>query len=43
MMQHAGSGSMGKEATDINGLVEEYLRLAFHGTRAKGQVIQCKS
>jgi ribosomal protein S15P/S13E len=35
MMQHAGSGSTGKEATDINSLLEKYLRLAYHGTRAK--------
>jgi signal transduction histidine kinase len=42
MMQHAGSGSTGREATDINSLVEEYLRLAYHGTRAKDNSFHAK-
>jgi len=41
-MQHAGSGGTGKEATDINSLVEEYLRLAYHGTRAKDKSFNAK-
>jgi len=35
MLQHSRSSSSVKELTDINVLVDEYLRLAFHGLRAK--------
>ena len=35
MLQHSRSNSGQKEPTDINGLVDEYLRLAYHGLRAK--------
>jgi two-component system NtrC family sensor kinase len=35
MLQHSRSSSGAKEPTDINGLADEYLRLAFHGFRAK--------
>ena len=35
MLQHARSGARAKELTDINKLAEEYLRLSFHGLRAK--------
>jgi signal transduction histidine kinase len=35
MLQHSSSGSGKKEATDINALADEYLRLAYHGLRAK--------
>jgi len=35
MLQHSGSGSGKKEPADINALVDEYLRLAYHGLRAK--------
>jgi two-component system, NtrC family, sensor kinase len=35
MLQHSRSSSGSKEPTDINGLADEYLRLAFHGFRAK--------
>jgi ligand-binding sensor domain-containing protein/signal transduction histidine kinase len=42
MMQHAGSGNTGKEATDINSLLEKYLRLAYHGTRAKDNSFNAK-
>ena len=35
MLQHSGSGSGKKEPTDINALADEYLRLAYHGLRAK--------
>ena len=35
MLQHSRSGSGQKESTDINALCDEYLRLAFHGLRAK--------
>ncbi|MES2328905.1 MAG: ATP-binding protein [Bacteroidota bacterium] len=35
MLQHSRSSSGIKEATDINALADEYLRLAYHGLRAK--------
>jgi signal transduction histidine kinase len=35
MLQHSRSGSGQKELTDINALCDEYLRLAYHGLRAK--------
>lgn len=35
MLQHSRSSSGQKEATDINVLADEYLRLAYHGLRAK--------
>jgi len=35
MLQHTRSSSGQKELTDINTLVDEYLRLAYHGLRAK--------
>lgn len=35
MLQHSRASSGTKELTDINALCDEYLRLAFHGTRAK--------
>ncbi|MBI1342040.1 MAG: two-component sensor histidine kinase [Terrimonas sp.] len=35
MLQHSRSSNGIKEPTDINALVDEYLRLAYHGLRAK--------
>ena len=35
MLQHSRTSSGVKESTDINALADEYLRLAFHGLRAK--------
>jgi signal transduction histidine kinase len=35
MLQHSRSSGGQKEPTDINALCDEYLRLAFHGLRAK--------
>ena len=35
MLQHSQSSSRVKEPTDINKLADEYLRLAYHGLRAK--------
>jgi C4-dicarboxylate-specific signal transduction histidine kinase len=35
MLQHSRSSSGTKEPTDINALTDEYLRLAYHGLRAK--------
>ena len=35
MLQHSRSSSGKKESTDINALADEYIRLAYHGLRAK--------
>jgi signal transduction histidine kinase len=35
MLQHSRSSTGAKEPTDINALADEYLRLAYHGLRAK--------
>jgi two-component system NtrC family sensor kinase len=35
MLQHSRSSSSVKEPTDINALADEYLRLSYHGLRAK--------
>src|SRR5215203_2191195 len=35
MLQHSRSSNGLKEATDINALADEYLRLSYHGLRAK--------
>ncbi len=35
MLQHSRSSNATKEPTDINKLADEYLRLAYHGLRAK--------
>ena len=35
MLQHSRSSRGSKEPTDINALADEYLRLAYHGLRAK--------
>jgi two-component system, NtrC family, sensor kinase len=35
MLQHSRTSAGDKELTDINGLADEYLRLSYHGIRAK--------
>src|SRR5213078_733197 len=35
MLQHSRSSSGQKEPVDINALADEYLRLSYHGLRAK--------
>ena len=35
MLQHSRTGSRQKDSTDINALCNEYLRLSYHGLRAK--------
>jgi len=37
MLQHSRTSSGDKELTDINQLADEYLRLAYHGLRAKNK------
>ncbi len=43
MLQHSRSGSGQKEATDINNLLDECLRLSFHGMRAKDKSFNAKT
>jgi signal transduction histidine kinase len=40
MLQHAKSTTGRREPTDLNALVEQYLRLAYHGYRTKDQSFQ---
>ena len=42
MLQHSRASSGQKEPTDLNALVDEYLRLAYHGLRAKDKSFQAK-
>ena len=42
MLQHSRVGSGKKEPTDINALCDEYLRLAYHGLRAKDKSFNSK-
>jgi signal transduction histidine kinase len=42
MLQHSSVTSGEKELTDINALVDEYLRLAYHGMRAKDKSFNAK-
>lgn len=43
MLQHSRSGSSQKEATDINNLLDECMRLSFHGMRAKDKSFNAKT
>src|SRR5204862_4835377 len=42
MLQHSRTSSGQKELTDINALCDEYLRLAYHGLRAKNKSFNAK-
>lgn len=42
MLQHSRTSSGQKELTDINALCDEYLRLAYHGLRAKDKSFSAK-
>ncbi len=42
MLQHSRTSSGQKEPTDINALTDEYLRLAYHGVRAKEKSFNAK-
>jgi signal transduction histidine kinase len=42
MLQHSGTSSGKKELTDINALADEYVRLAYHGLRAKDKSFNAK-
>jgi two-component system, NtrC family, sensor kinase len=42
MLQHSRASSGQKESTDINTLCDEYLRLSYHGLRAKNKSFNAK-
>ena len=42
MLQHSRTSNGQKEPTDINALADEYLRLAYHGLRAKDKTFNAK-
>ncbi len=42
MLQHSRNGSAVKEPADINKLVDEYVRLSFHGMRAKDKTFNAE-
>lgn len=42
MLQHARTSTGAKEPTDLNALADEYLRLAYHGLRAKDKSFNAK-
>ena len=42
MLQHSRNSNGEKGATDINALADEYLRLAYHGLRAKDKSFNAK-
>jgi len=42
MLQHSGASAGQKEMADINALCDEYLRLAYHGLRAKDKSFNAK-
>ena len=42
MLQHSRTSQRQKEPTDINALADEYLRLAYHGLRAKDKSFNAK-
>lgn len=42
MLQHSRASSGQKESTDINTLCDEYLRLSYHGLRAKDKSFNAK-
>ncbi|MGN6539552.1 MAG: two-component regulator propeller domain-containing protein [Ginsengibacter sp.] len=43
MLQHSRSSSGEKEPTDINALADEYLRLSYHGSRAKDKTLNAST
>ncbi|MEO7801388.1 MAG: ATP-binding protein, partial [Ginsengibacter sp.] len=41
MLQHSQSSKGQKQLTDLNALADEYLRLSYHGFRAKDKMFNC--
>ncbi|MBC7890908.1 MAG: tetratricopeptide repeat protein [Sphingobacteriaceae bacterium] len=42
MLEHSRSGSLEKQPTDLNALADEYLRLAYHGLRARDKTFNAE-
>jgi two-component system NtrC family sensor kinase len=42
MLEHSRSGSGEKEQTDLDALIEEYLKLSYHGMRARDKSFEVK-
>ncbi|WP_461150619.1 tetratricopeptide repeat protein [Spirosoma pulveris] len=42
MLEHSRTSTGERQPTDLNALAEEYLRLAYHGIRAKDNQFQCE-
>ena len=42
MLQHSKASSGTKEPTNINALADEYMRLAYHGLRAKDKAFNAE-
>jgi len=42
MLQHSRASTSEKERTDMNALADEYLRLSYHGLRAKDRSFNCE-
>jgi two-component system, NtrC family, sensor kinase len=42
MLEHSRSSTGQKEPTDLNQMADEYLRLAYHGLRAKDNTFNCQ-
>lgn len=42
MLQHSRNGERSKELTDLNAVADEYLRLSYHGMRAKDKTFNAK-
>ncbi|GAB3539240.1 hypothetical protein GCM10027443_35520 [Pontibacter brevis] len=42
MLQHSRSSTVQKEQTDMNALTEEYMRLSYHGLRAKNKTFNVR-
>jgi signal transduction histidine kinase len=42
MLEHSRGGSGVRQPTDLNALIEEYVRLAYHGKKAQDQDFDCR-
>lgn len=42
MLEHSRTGTGEKEVTDLNALIDEYLKLAYHGIRARDKSFEAK-
>lgn len=42
MLEHSRAGSAGREQTDLDSLIDEYLKLSYHGMRARDKSFEVK-